>query len=39
MQERLDAVSLQDVDRVIARVLGGPRVVAAVGPFSEDDFS
>ena len=39
IEERLNDVSRSDVDRVIARVLGGPRVVAAVGPFTEDDFS
>jgi predicted Zn-dependent peptidase len=39
MEERLDAVTLEDVGRVIDRVLRGPRVVAAVGPFDEDEFS
>jgi predicted Zn-dependent peptidase len=39
IEERLNDVTRADVDRVIARVLGGPRVVAAVGPFTEDDFS
>ncbi len=39
VEERLNDVTRADMDRVIARVLGGPRVVAAVGPFTEDDFS
>ena len=39
MEERLDAVTLDDVGAVIDRVLQGPRVVAAVGPFDEDEFS
>ncbi len=39
VEERLEAVTMDDVDRVIARVLAGPRVVAAVGPFTDDDFS
>jgi predicted Zn-dependent peptidase len=39
LDERLSAVSLADVDRVTARVLGSPRVVAAVGPFAEGDFT
>jgi predicted Zn-dependent peptidase len=39
IEARLNDVTLEDVDRVVARVLAGPRVVAAVGPFSEDDFS
>jgi predicted Zn-dependent peptidase len=39
LDERLTAVTQEDVNRVIARVLGGTRVVAAVGPFTEDDFS
>jgi predicted Zn-dependent peptidase len=32
-------VTLADVDRVIERVLSGPRVLAVVGPFDEDDFA
>jgi predicted Zn-dependent peptidase len=36
---RLGAVTLDDVTRVIGRVLGGPRVLAVVGPFSEEDFA
>jgi predicted Zn-dependent peptidase len=39
VEERLSAVTRADVDRVIAKVLGGTRVVAAVGPFGEGDFS
>jgi predicted Zn-dependent peptidase len=39
VEERLNAVTRADVERVIGRVLGGARVVAAVGPFTEDDFS
>lgn len=38
MDQRLDAVELADIDRVIARVLSQPRVVAAVGPFGDQDF-
>lgn len=36
---RLTAVTKEDVNRVVERVLTGTRVVAAVGPFLEDDFS
>jgi predicted Zn-dependent peptidase len=36
---RLGAVTLSDVSRVIGRVLGGPRVLSVVGPFSEEDFA
>ncbi len=39
LDERLQAVSRDDVSRVIGRVLGGTRVVAAVGPFTEADFT
>jgi predicted Zn-dependent peptidase len=39
LEERLGAVTRADVNRVIGRVLGGTRVVAAVGPFGEDAFS
>jgi hypothetical protein len=35
----LTAVSADDVQRVIDRVLGSPRVLAVVGPFTEDDFA
>jgi predicted Zn-dependent peptidase len=35
---RVEAVTLDDVRRVAERVLGGPRVMAVVGPFQEDDF-
>ena len=38
VEERLGAVTRDDVYRVIAKVLGGPRVMAAVGPFHEKDF-
>ena len=33
--ERLRAVSIDDVQRVLATVLSGPRALAAVGPFDE----
>jgi predicted Zn-dependent peptidase len=39
IEDKLNAVSVADVRRVIDRVLTTPRVVAAVGPFREDDFS
>jgi predicted Zn-dependent peptidase len=39
VDDLLNAVTLDDVERVVARVLAGPRVVAAVGPFGEEDFS
>jgi predicted Zn-dependent peptidase len=32
------AVTLEDVHRVLQRVLDAPRVLAAVGPFEESDF-
>jgi predicted Zn-dependent peptidase len=35
---RLRAVTRADVDRVLHRVLDGPRVLAAVGPFEADDL-
>jgi predicted Zn-dependent peptidase len=35
----LGEVTLDDVDRVIQRVLGAPRVLAVVGPFTEEDFA
>lgn len=37
--ERVAAVTLADVQRVAERVLGGPRTLAAVGPFDEDRFA
>ncbi len=33
---RIEAVEVDDVQRVLSRVLTGPRTVAAVGPFGED---
>ncbi|MEA2827169.1 MAG: hypothetical protein QOG43_1608 [Actinomycetota bacterium] len=36
---RTEAVGHDDVRRVIDRVLGNERVLAVVGPFSEDDFA
>ena len=36
--ERVRAVTLDDVQRVVRRVLTGPRVLAAVGPFDESVF-
>ncbi|MDZ7678110.1 MAG: pitrilysin family protein [Acidimicrobiales bacterium] len=36
---RVAAVTLDDVQRVASRVLGGPRTLAAVGPFDEDRFA
>lgn len=33
---RIEAVGLDDVHRVLSRVLAGPRTVAAVGPFGDD---
>src|SRR3546814_8958027 len=35
---RLRAVTADDVQRVLRRVLGGPRALAAVGPFEADDL-
>jgi predicted Zn-dependent peptidase len=35
---RIHAVTLDDVDRVIERVLAQPRVLAAVGPFDAESF-
>ena len=37
--ERIAAVTLDDVHAVARRVLGGPRTLAAVGPFDEDRFA
>ncbi len=36
---RTEAIGHDDVNRVIARVLGAQRVLAVVGPFSEEEFS
>jgi predicted Zn-dependent peptidase len=36
---QVEAVSLDDVARVAARVLSGQRVLAVVGPFRDDDFA
>jgi predicted Zn-dependent peptidase len=36
---RSEAVTIDDIARVAARVLANERVVAAVGPFEEDEFS
>jgi predicted Zn-dependent peptidase len=35
----IDAVTLEDVDRVVHDVLGNDRVLAVVGPFEERDFA
>ena len=37
--ERTEAVTAEDVRRVFEKVVGGPRTLAVVGPFQEDDFS
>jgi predicted Zn-dependent peptidase len=39
LEERIAAVTLADVASAAARVLGGPRVLAVVGPFDESDFA
>jgi predicted Zn-dependent peptidase len=36
---RIDAVTLDDVRRVSAKVLSGPRILAVVGPFDEQEFA
>lgn len=36
---RIAAVTLDDVHRVAGRILGGPRTLAAVGPFDADRFA
>jgi predicted Zn-dependent peptidase len=36
--ERIDAITIDSVKELAARVLGGERVLAAVGPFGEEDF-
>jgi predicted Zn-dependent peptidase len=38
LDDHLSSVTLADVDRVIAKVLSGTRVLAAVGPFGAEDF-
>jgi predicted Zn-dependent peptidase len=38
LERQLRSVALTDVDSVIRRVLTGPRVVAGVGPFGEEDL-
>jgi predicted Zn-dependent peptidase len=37
--ERVEAVTLEDVQAVAGSVLAGPLVMGAVGPFSEDDLT
>jgi predicted Zn-dependent peptidase len=37
--ERTEMVTADDVRRVIDRVVGGPRTLAVVGPFEEDEFA
>ena len=37
--ERTEAVTAADVRRVIERVVGGPRSLAVVGPFTEESFA
>jgi len=38
LEQRLQELTMADVERVVARVLPGPRVVAGVGPFTEEDL-
>jgi predicted Zn-dependent peptidase len=38
LERRLQGVTIADVNRVIGEVLAGPRVVAGVGPFGEEDL-
>jgi predicted Zn-dependent peptidase len=38
LERRIQELTTADVERVIARVLAAPRVVAGVGPFTEDDL-
>jgi hypothetical protein len=38
VRTRLRAVTVDDARRAAERVLGGPRVVAAVGPITEGDL-
>jgi len=39
VKAKLDALTPADVAEVAARVLGGPRSLAVVGPFEESDFA
>jgi predicted Zn-dependent peptidase len=39
INDRIDAVTLDDVRRVSAETLSGTRVLAVVGPFDEEDFT
>lgn len=39
LEQRIASVGLEDVAAVAARVLGGRRVLAVVGPFDESDFA
>ena len=39
VNDRVDAVTLEDVARVASAVLSGERVLAVVGPFHEKDFA
>ena len=39
LASRISAVTLDDVRRVIDKVLSGPRVLSVVGPFDEQDFA
>jgi predicted Zn-dependent peptidase len=36
---KIEAVTLEDVAEVAERILGGPKVLAVVGPFTSDEFS
>jgi predicted Zn-dependent peptidase len=39
MVERTEAITAEDVRRVIERVVAGPRTLAVVGPFEEDELA
>jgi predicted Zn-dependent peptidase len=39
MVARTEAVTADDVRRLIERVVAGPRTLAVVGPFEEDEFA
>jgi predicted Zn-dependent peptidase len=39
LTSRILAVTREDIAAVAAEVLGGPRVLAVVGPFEEEDFA